>query len=263
MSAKYLVNCSIMLTELPILERPAAAKAAGFGAIEFWWPFAEAVPSDADADAFVTAVRDAGVQLVGLNFFAGNMPEGDRGIVSWPGRADELRESVEAAVSIGGQLGVSGFNALYGNRIDGHDPRSQDALALENLAMATEKASSIGAKVFLEPVSGVERYPLRTAADVVKVIERLEDERVHGVTLLADLYHLAVNGDDVETVIAEHIERIAHVQVADAPGRGEPGTGELPLRRWIDQVYAAGYTGWIGLEYKPATDDPFAWLTRE
>ncbi len=216
------------------------------------------MPSDTEADAFVAAVRDAGVRLVGLNFFAGNMPEGDRGVVSWPGRADEFRESVEAAVSIGGQLGVSGFNASYGNRLDGYEPARQDALALENLALTAEKASGIGATVFLEPISGAERYPLKTAADAVEVIDQ-----VAGVMLLADFYHLAVNGDDVAAVIAEHIERIAHVQIADAPGRGEPGTVELPLRRWIDEVYAAGYTGWVGLEYKPATDDPFAWLPRE
>jgi hypothetical protein len=84
---QYEVNCSILFTELPLLERPAAAKQAGFDAVEFWWPFPVAVPSDADVDAFVRAVRDAGVQLVGLNFFAGDMPGGDRGLVSWPARS--------------------------------------------------------------------------------------------------------------------------------------------------------------------------------
>jgi hydroxypyruvate isomerase len=260
MSAKYLVNCSIIFTELPILERPAAAKAAGFDAVEFWWPFAEAVPADADVDTFVAAVRNAGVKLVGLNFFAGDMPGGDRGLVSWPDREKEFRESVEIAVSIGQRLGVSGFNALYGNRIDGHAPGAQDALAVENLALAAERANTIGAKVFLEPVSGADRYPLKTAADVVRVIEELEGQGVAGVGLLADFYHMSVNGDDVSAAIAEHSGRIVHVQIADAPGRGEPGTGQLSLQRWIDEVYATGYSGWIGLEYKPATDDPFGWL---
>ena len=82
----YEVNCSILFTELPLLERPAAVKRAGFDAVEFWWPFAEAVPADTEVDAFVAAVENAGVQLVGLNFFAGDMPGGDRGLVSWPGR---------------------------------------------------------------------------------------------------------------------------------------------------------------------------------
>ena len=83
----YAVNCSILLTDLPVLERPAAAKQAGFDGVEFWWPFAETVPADADVDAFVRAVEDAGVQLVGLNFAAGDMAGGDRGLVSWPGRS--------------------------------------------------------------------------------------------------------------------------------------------------------------------------------
>jgi hydroxypyruvate isomerase len=83
----YKVNCSILFTELPLLERPAAARASGFDAVEFWWPFAQAVPPDRDADAFVAAIQDAGMRLAGLNFFAGDMDRGDRGVVSWPARS--------------------------------------------------------------------------------------------------------------------------------------------------------------------------------
>lgn len=108
----YTVNCSILLTELPLLERPAAAKAAGFDAVEFWWPFATAVPADADVDAFVSAIRDAGVQLTGLNFFAGDMPAGDRGLVSWPARSAEFRDNLAVVAGIGDALGTKGFNAL-------------------------------------------------------------------------------------------------------------------------------------------------------
>ena len=83
--------------------------------------------------------------------------------------------------------------------------------------------------------------------------------------LLADLYHLAVNGDDVDAVIAQHADRVAHVQIADAPGRNEPGTGDLPLDRQLAALEEAGYGGWVGLEYKPATSsaDSFDWLPRE
>jgi hydroxypyruvate isomerase len=83
------------------------------------------------------------------------------------------------------------------------------------------------------------------------------------VRLLADLYHLAVNGDDVPAVIAGDAELIGHVQVADAPGRGEPGTGELPLDGWLSDLQQAGYSGWVGLEYTSKATDPFAWLPRE
>ena len=100
----YLVNCSILFTELPLPERPAAAREAGFDAVEFWWPFDRAVPTNQEMADFVAAVRDAGVRLVGLNFPAGDLPAGDRGLVSWPGRAEEFRAGVECAVSIGEQL---------------------------------------------------------------------------------------------------------------------------------------------------------------
>ncbi|MDX6283510.1 MAG: hydroxypyruvate isomerase [Kribbellaceae bacterium] len=270
---RHAVNCSILFTELPLLERPAAAREAGFGAVEFWWPFTEAVPGDAEVEAFVTAVRDAGVQLVGLNFFAGDMPAGDRGLVSLPKRAGEFRDNVDVTVGIGERLGCRAFNALYGNRDDGGAvggedgsvAREQDELAVENLALAARAAGRIDATVLVEPVSGAERYPLRTAADVLAVIDRVRAAYgVQNLGLLADLYHLAVNGDDVDRVIAEHTDRIAHVQIADAPGRNEPGTGSLPLAAQLAALEANGYAGWVSLEYKPATstNDSFGWLPR-
>ena len=264
-SPRYAVNCSILFTELPLLERPAAARDAGFGAVEFWWPFDTAVPGDRDVDAFAGAVQDAGVQLVGLNFAAGDMPGGDRGLVSWPARSAEFRDNVDVTIGIGERLGCRAFNALYGNRIDGLDPAEQDDLGAEHLALAGRAAARIGGTVLVEPVSGAPRYPLLTAADALAVIDRVQAE--HGVAdlgLLADLYHLAVNGDDVDGVITEHADRIAHVQIADSPGRSEPGTGTLPLERQLADLAAAGYRGWVALEYRPATStvEGLGWLPR-
>jgi hydroxypyruvate isomerase len=172
----YEVNCSILFTELPLPERPAAAKEAGFDAVEFWWPFATAVPSDDAAERFIRSVADAGVRLVGLNFFAGDMPGGDRGLVSWPARSGEFRDNVEVTIGIGERLGCRAFNALYGNRVEGADPAAQDDLAVENLAIAGRAAARIGGTVLVEPVSGAPRYPLRTAADAVGVIDRVAGE---------------------------------------------------------------------------------------
>jgi hydroxypyruvate isomerase len=262
----YEVNCSILFTELPLLERPAAARAAGFGAVEFWWPFAEAVPSDGEVEAFVRSVQDAGVRLAGLNFAAGDLAGGDRGLVSWPARSDQFRDNLEVTVGIGERLGCRAFNALYGNRVEGADPAAQDDLATENLALAGRAAARVGGTVLVEPVSGAPRYPLRTAADAVAVIDRVADRTgVANLGLLCDLYHLAVNGDDLDRAIATHGDRVAHVQIADAPGRGAPGTGSLDLDRYLARLAAAGYSGWVGLEYRPAgaSADSFAWLPRE
>ncbi|MEV6415637.1 TIM barrel protein [Kribbella sp. NPDC051718] len=265
MESRFAVNCSILFTELPLLDRPAAARAAGFEGVEFWWPFDSALPGDAEVDAFERAILDAGVQLVGLNFAAGDLPGGDRGLVSWPQRSLEFRDNIAVTLGIGERLGCRAFNALYGNRVDGVPEAQQDELAIENLALAGTAAGSFGATVLVEPVSGAARYPLLTATDAVEVIDRVERESgVTSVGLLADLYHLTVNGDDVSLAITKYGDRVAHVQIADAPGRNEPGTGEIQLERYLGELQETGYDGWIGLEYKPSgnTRDSFAWIHR-
>ena len=260
----YSVNCSIMLAELPLLERPAAVKAAGFDAVEFWWPFAKSVPGDAELSRFERAITDAGVQLVGLNFNAGDMPAGNRGLVSWIGRSSEFRDNIEAVAGIGGRLGCTSFNALYGNRQDGHTPEAQDELAVQNLAFAATAVARIGGTVLLEPVSGAPDYPLRTADDALRVIARVEAETgAENIKLLADFYHLSVNGDDVDAVIEAHARDFGHLQIADSPGRGAPGTGTLPLEKWIARSRELGYQGRIGLEYKAAAAEAFEWARRQ
>lgn len=259
----YTVNCSILLTELPLLERPAAAKAAGFDAVEFWWPFEASVPSDAEVTAFQNAITDAGVQLTGLNFAAGNMPAGDRGLVSWKGRCSEFKDNVDVVVGIGQNLGTKAFNALYGNRQDEYTPEEQDELAIKNLVAAAQGVAKIGGIVLLEPVSGMPSYPLKTAQDALNVITKTAEAGVDNVKLLADFYHLAVNGDNVDAVIENHAKDFGHIQIADNPGRGAPGTGELPLGEWVARSRELGYTGYIGLEYKADAKEAFTWAIRE
>jgi hydroxypyruvate isomerase len=256
------VNCSILFTELPLCQRPAAAKAAGFDAVEFWWPFAEAVPPEKEVERFVSAVREAGVSLVALNAFAGDLAAGDRGLVSWPGREREFAASVDVLTGVAEATGTRLFNTLYGNRLDEVDGAEQDELAARNLTLAAEAIGRLGGTVLIEPVSDVPTYPLRTAADAVAVLERVRRAGTHNVALLADLYHLAANGDDVEAAIAGHAGWIRHVQIADYPGRHQPGTGELPLRRYLAGLDAAGYNGWVACEYTPQgpSGASFEWL---
>jgi hydroxypyruvate isomerase len=264
---RYEVNCSILFTELPLLQRPAAAKAAGFDAVEFWWPWSDQpVPADREVDAFVAAVEDAGVRLVGLNFFAGDLAGPDCGVLSLPDRVQQFRDNVDVTVGIGERLGVGAFNALFGNRVEGVSSQLQDELGRESIALAAKAADRVGATVLVESVSGPKPYPLRTAADAVAVVDDVRATGASNVGFLLDLYHLAANGDDLDAAIAAYTDRTAHVQVADAPGRGEPGTGGLDLQRHLADLAERGYAGWVGLEYKPTTattPESFGWLPRD
>ena len=251
---RWAANCSMLFTEVPLLERPAAARAAGFDAVEFWWPFAHSVPTDADVEAFVSAVAEADVALVGLNLPAGDLGAGDRGLVSVPGREAELADGLAIAASIGARLRVHGCNALYGNRIDGVAPQRQDEVALANLTRVAETLAVFGARTWLEPLSGVPTYPLRTAADALAVADLVAQAGAPEPLLLADLFHLTANGDDVAAVIDAHTPRIGHVQVADHPGRHEPGTGTIPFDAHLRSLHGAGYDGWVAAEYAPRGD---------
>lgn len=260
--ARLTANCSILFPDLPLLDRPQAAAHAGFRAVEFWWPFDTAVPSDRDVERFVTAIDDAGVRLTHLNLAAGDLTTGHRGLLSHPDTSAEFRDSIDVAMSIGRRLGTVGFNALYGNRLDGLAADAQDDLATENLAISAAAASTIGADILIEPLSGIPAYPLTLAADAIAVCNRVTQEHgVDNVKMLADLYHLAVNGDDLDAVINRHADRIGHVQIADAPGRGEPGTGSLDIARYVSALRVRGYDRWISLEYVPTRPDTFDWVT--
>jgi hydroxypyruvate isomerase len=259
----YAANCALLFTEVGLLARPAAARAAGFDAIEFWWPWPDQpMPPDAEIDKFIAAVRDAGVQLIGLNFFAGDVAGADCGVLSIPARSAEFRDNIAVTVGIGKALGVPAFNALYGNRVSEATPQQQDDLAAENLALAAEAAAAIDATVLVEPVSGPKPYPLRTAGDVIAVVDRVA---ASNVGFLCDLFHLANNGDDIDAALAAYANRIAHVQIADYPGRGEPGTGSLDLDRYLSTIQASGYSGYVSLEYIPTTTtiDSLRWWRQQ
>ena len=259
MSSRYVVNCSMLFADVPVLQRPQAARDAGFEAVEFWWPFESAVPRDREVQAFIRAVEEAGVQLAALNLAGGDMAVGERGLASDPGRRNMFRDNAEIAFGIAEHLGVGALNTLYGNRMPDISAAAQDEMAAENLAHVAGMAERIGAVILIEPLSGIEAYPLRTAADAIAVIDGVG---APALRLLADLYHLSVNGDDIGTVIADFGDRIGHVQIADDPGRAEPGTGMIDFDGLLAQLFARGYRGHVSLEYRPTAPDRFGWLPR-
>lgn len=257
----YIINCSTLLTELPVLERAQAAKDAGFNQVEFWWPFdGNATPTAEEVDGFVASLENAGVQLKGLNFWAGNMAGGDRGMVSIAGAEADFAANVEIVKDIAERTGCTAFNALYGLRTDGQTPEEQDAVAVANLKLAADSLAEIGGTILVEPISGAESYPLKTAAEATDIVAKVRAEGAANVAVLADFFHLAVNGDDVAAAIESGASDFGHIQIADDEGRGAPGTGTLPLQAWIDRSYALGYQGQIALEYKQDRTTAFDWL---
>jgi hydroxypyruvate isomerase len=258
--SRFVANCSILFAEIPTLERPAAARDAGFDMIESWWPFSSASPDSDAVDAWVRAVESAGVQLVAQNFFSGST--GDRGVLVAADRESEFEDAIESLGEIAGRLGCRMFNAPYG-RLDPLQPaEAQHATAHRHLERLAEFAAGLDATILLEPMSGIADYPITSVADVDKVTSALSDHARERIGLLADLYHLGRNGEDVDALLTRP-GAIAHVQIADAPGRHEPGTGSLPIRRWLDALERNGYDRRVALEYEPSTDaaHAFDWLT--
>jgi hydroxypyruvate isomerase len=252
---RFDVNLSILFTELPMLERPAAAAERGFEAVEMWWPFDGPVPADAEVDALAAAIDDAGVRLVGLNFDAGDMAGGDRGLLSSRSTSQRFRDNIDVAVGFAGRMGCTVLNALYGNTSDDTDHE----LALVNLALAVTAASQIGATVVVEAINSHEnpRYPITSSKAALEVVDQ-----VPGCAFLADLYHLHRMGEDPVALITSGADRFGHVQIADSPGRGQPGTGEIDWDEVFDLLAASPYNGYVGLEYRPVgpSADSFGWL---
>lgn len=248
---------SILFPELPLLERPAAARDAGFSAVEAWWPFPTPTPSNADVDAFVSAVEASGLPLTGLNFYAGDMPGGERGVASVPSRHDELVSSFPALASIAERTGVRHFNLLYGQSVEGVSAAEQRAAGLRALQEAADLVEPFGGTVLLEPLAaGLNgAYPLLTDEHVLAVLDEADREagRTLPTALLFDTFHLGSNGVDLVAAAHRVAARVGHVQFADSPGRGEPGSGTLPLAATIRALRESGYTGRLAAEYKPTT----------
>lgn len=256
---RYSVNVSILFTEVPFLERFARARDAGFTAVELWWPRGE------DLDATRAAIEDAGVDVVGLNFDAGDMPAGDRGLISDPARRDAFRANVPVALELAHAVGCTKLNALAGHELPGLEREAQLELARENVRFAADAAADQGADVLIEAVNTIENGPYllsRTddAADFVRSVDR------HNVRLQYDAYHMQRMEGNLVATIERHLDAIAHVQIADSPGRGQPGTGEINFDFVLARLEELGYDGHVGLEYKPPggdTEASLAWLPRE
>jgi hydroxypyruvate isomerase len=245
----FALNLSTVFTGLPFLDRIDAAAAAGFAAVEFWWP-REEFQSGLTPRALVTRVREAGIGVALMNIDGGDLEAGERGIAGVPGREGSFRFAVPIALELAERLDCHRLHALAGRRVPGLRLDDQLRLLESSLAFAADLAPA-GTTITLEVLNStdVPGYLVPDSRSALAIIDRIGR---HNLGLQVDVYHLAVEGESPTQVIREAADRIAHVQFADAPGRHEPGTGSIAFGPIFGALEAVGYCGAIGLEYIPS-----------
>lgn len=252
---RFAANLSLLFTERPLLDRFAAARDAGFPAVEMQFPYAE------PAQALAARRAEAGLPLVLHNLPPGDWAAGERGIACLPDRVADFREGVARAIDYAGVLGCRQINCLAGLAPPDVERARLQAVLIENLAYVADALGRAGIRLLIEPINGRDMpgFLLNRLADAASVIEAVNSENLF---IQADLYHMARMGEDPATELAAHRARIAHVQIADAPGRHEPGTGAIDFAAAFETLDRLGYDGFIGCEYLPAagTEAGLGWM---
>ncbi len=249
------LNVSILLKEYPFLKRFDQAARLNFDAVEFWWPAGE------DLDAVARHIRDAGLQVALFNFDAGKMAAGDRGLLNDPERQAPFRANVPVALELAQRVGCTRLNALAGHWRAGEEREAQLERVRDNLQWAAEQARAAGITVLVEAVNSWENgaYLFTNTRDT---LEFLASVGAPNVKYQYDVYHMQRMEGNIVATIRAHVDQMGHIQVADSPGRNQPGTGELNYRFIFEAIQASGYAGSIGLEYNPrgSSEESFAWL---
>lgn len=242
---RFAANLSMMFQELPFLERFAAARAAGFTAVEFLFPY------DFPAAEIAKRLQDNGLQQVLFNAPPGDWAQGERGTACLPGRQQEFRDGVKKALDYAAALSCPRLHLMAGLAPEGVARDTLTGIYAANLAWAAEQAAPAGVKPIIEPINhrDIPGMFLNTMAQGAAIIEAVGPEKLG---LQFDLYHCQVTEGDIVKRVEKHLPIIAHMQVADVPGRNEPGTGEVNWPFVFQRIDALGYRGWIGCEYRPA-----------
>lgn len=246
----YAANLSTIYRNLPRDERAAAAAADGYALVESWWDFDSATPDPRELDAFITSIESAGLDLVALNSHGGNRAAGERGMASLPDRQKEFEASIEGIIEAAERTGTRKFNVAAGNRDPLLSKDEQLDIAAGRYRLACERVERFGGTVLIEALGQEENpgYLFTTGTDVLDFLrDRLP--AITNIGLLFDTYHLASNGIDVVAAWHTLHDGVAHLQLADAPGRGAPGTGDIDFDAFLDEVARTGYSGDIALEY--------------
>ena len=243
---RFAANLTMLFTEVPFLDRFERAAQAGFKAVEFLFPYAF------EAGDIKRRLADNGLSLVLHNLPAGNWEAGERGIACHPDRVEEFRAGVGQAIVYAQALGVKQLNCLAGKAPAGVSDELLRSTFVENLRFAASALKAAGLKLLIEPINtfDIPGFYLSRTAQAVSILDEVGADNAF---VQYDLYHAQRMEGELAATAQKHLLRIGHIQLADNPGRNEPGTGEINYAFLFAHLDRIGYDGWIGCEYKPAT----------
>ena len=243
---KFAANLTMLFTEVPFLDRFALAAKAGFDAVEFLFPYAF------DAKDIKQRLDSNRLKLVLHNLPAGNWDGGERGIACLPDRIDEFRDGVARAIDYATTLGVPQLNCLAGKVPLGANDAVLRQTFVANLVYAAAELKKAGLKQLIEPINtfDISGFYLNRTAQAISILDEVGADNAY---VQYDIYHAQRMEGELAATLEKHLARIGHIQLADNPGRNEPGTGEINYAFLFAQLERIGYRGWIGCEYKPAT----------
>lgn len=241
---RFAANLSMLFAELPFLQRFQAARSAGFDAVECQFPYAHGTAELAQA------LRTTGLRLVLHNLPAGDWQAGERGIACHPQRVAEFREGVEQAIEYASALGCPQLNCLAGIVPAGLTPAEAERTLVDNLRYASARLQRAGIRLLIEPINALDipGFFLTRTAQTLAILDEVGSDNL---ALQYDVYHAQRSEGELGNTLRQHLARIGHIQVADNPGRHEPGTGEINYAWLFRHIDVLGYEGWIGCEYKP------------
>ncbi len=252
---RFSANLSFLFTERPFFERFAAAKAAGFAAVEFHFPY------EFDRAALAEVVLTSGLEVVLFNLPPGDWAAGERGIACHPRRIAEFQDSVGQAIDYARLLGCPRLNCLAGIAPGEVSHEKAWETLVENLRFAAAVTARAGIELVLEPLNTRDTpgFLVPNTRTGLAVLKAVGSDRLR---LQYDIYHAQVMEGDLARTLQENLPRIGHIQLADNPGRHEPGSGEINFPFLLRHLDAIGYSGWVGCEYKPSgrSEESFGWM---
>lgn len=252
---RFAANLSMLFTELPFMDRFTAARTAGFEAVEYLFPYAY------PKDELARALRENGLKQVVHNLPAGDWEAGDRGIACQPERVGEFREGVVQCIEYATALGCPQVNCLAGKVPAGVEREHAHTTFVGNLRHAAEALKRAGIRLLIEPINpfDIPGFFLTRTDQALAILDEVGSDNLF---VQYDIYHAQRVEGELGATLRSHLDRIGHIQLADNPGRNEPGTGEINYHWLLGHIDALGYTGTIGCEYKPRTStaQSFGWM---